>query len=97
MEIGMDRQNAFASHLLADTDTPAAEDAQVIVSIKERLSEDWQISEGNVISDPLKPNEAHGLLKLALAVLRAVLASDGHREPSNALSQVAALHFSIAK
>jgi hypothetical protein len=69
MEIGIADEDALAAHLFTGSHASGAHDAEVIVSVKEGLSQDRHIAKRGLIPDLIESHELHCLLKLALAVL----------------------------
>jgi hypothetical protein len=69
MEIGIADEDALAAHLFTGSHASGAHDAEVIVSIKEGLSQDRHIAKRGLVPDLIESHELHCLLKLALAVL----------------------------
>jgi hypothetical protein len=97
VKIGIAFQHALTAHLPASAHAAAAQDAETVISVKEWFSQDGQILERCLISYVFQPHELHGPLQLTLLVLWAVLAAHGDRKLAQALAQVAAFIFPVAK
>jgi hypothetical protein len=69
MKIGIANEDALAAHFLTGSHASTAHNAEVIVSVKEGLSQDRHIAKRGLIPDLIQSHELHGMLKLALAVL----------------------------
>jgi hypothetical protein len=69
MEIGIADQDALAAYFLTGSHASGAHNAEVIVPVKEGLSQDRHIAKRGLVPDLFQSHELHSLLKLALAVL----------------------------
>jgi hypothetical protein len=97
MKVGIAVEHPLAAHLLASAHAAAAQDAETVIAVKERFSQDRHIFKRGLVSYVFQSHELHGPLQLTLLVLGAVLASHGNRKLAHALAQVAAFIFPIAK
>jgi hypothetical protein len=97
MKIGVAGENTHSAHILTDSDASAAHDAEAVIAIKERLSQDRHILKRDIVSDPFQPDEPHCLLQLTFFILGAVLAAHSDREFAHAFAQIVAFVFPVAK
>jgi hypothetical protein len=97
MKIRIDIQYPFATHLLAGAHAAAAQDAETVIAVKERFSQDRHIFKRGLVSYVIQSHEQHGPLQLTFLVLGAVLAAHCDRKLAHALAQVAAFILPVAK
>jgi hypothetical protein len=97
VKIGIAIENPLAAHLLASAHAAAAQYAETVISVKERFSQDGHILKRGLVSYVFQSHELHSPLQLTLLILRAVLAAHGDRKLAQALAQVTAFIFPVAK
>jgi hypothetical protein len=97
MKVGISVEHPLSAYLLASAHAAAAQDAETVIAVKERFSQDRHIFKRGLVSYVFQSHELHGPLQFTLLVLEAVLASHGNRELAHALAQVAAFIFPVAK
>jgi len=97
MKIWVAGEDTLPSDLFADSDAPAAHDAEVVVAIEEGLPQDRHISEDVLVTNPLKADELHRSLQLASPIAGAELASHRHRKLLHTLTELGAFVLSIAE